>query len=475
VTDLTYSSARGRWVLTATVLGSGVASLDATVVSIALPRIGKEFHTGVASLQWVVTAYTLTLAAFLLLGGTLGDRFGRKKVFAFGVVWFAVASALCALAPTAGVLIGARALQGIGGALLTPGSLAILQASFAPEDRSRAIGAWSGLGSLASAAGPLVGGYLLSIGSWRWVFLINLPLSAVVVWIAYKHVPESLDSSSKGRIDVPGAVWAVVGLGGLTYALIEAPGAGWSSPAIVTCLVVAVIGFAAFVITERHSHNPMLPPSLFTSRQFVATNVVTFLVYAALAGALFLLPVELQQVAGYSPLESGVALLPLTLLMLLFSARSGRLAARIGPRLQMTAGPVIAGAGLFLMTRASTDRNYLTGVLPGVLGVGLVVTVAPLTSTAMSSAPGGHAGIASAVNNDVARAGGLIAVALLPVVSGLTGDAYLHAHTFATGFREAGLISAIMCVFGGAVAGLTIRNTLRMPDEEPTAASVEGT
>jgi EmrB/QacA subfamily drug resistance transporter len=465
--ELTYSSIRGRWVLTATVLGSSVASLDATVVGIALPRIGKDFHTGVASLQWVVTAYTLTLAAFLLLGGTLGDRYGRKRIFQFGVIWFAVASALCGLAPTAATLIAARGLQGIGAALLTPGSLAILQASFAPEDRSRAIGAWSGLGGLASAAGPVVGGYLLAVGSWRWVFYLNLPLAAAVVLITHLHVPESFDESSKGRVDVPGAVWAIVGLGALTYPLIEAPGVGWGNPAIITCLVVAVVGFTAFVLTERRTENPMLPPALFTSRQFVATNVVTFLVYAALAGALFLLPVELQQVSGYSPLESGLALIPVTVLMLLFSARSGRIAARIGPRLQMTTGPIVAGVGLFLMTRAATDSNYFSGVLPGVmvLGAGLVITVAPLTSTAMSSAPGGHVGIASAVNNDVARAGGLIAVAVLPVISGLTGDAYLHAHQFATGFRTAGIVCAILCVAGGVLAGFTIRNTLRMPDE----------
>jgi EmrB/QacA subfamily drug resistance transporter len=469
VTDLTYASARGKWVLTATVLGSGVASLDATVVGIALPRIGKDFGTGVAALQWVVTAYTLTLAAFLLLGGTLGDRFGRKKIFLFGVVWFAVASALCAVAPTAGFLIAARALQGIGGALLTPGSLAILQASFAPEDRARAIGAWSGLGGLASAAGPLVGGYLLAVGSWRWVFFVNLPLSAAVLWIGYRHVPESLDASSHGRIDVPGAVWAVVALGALTYPLIEAPGVGWGNPLIIACLAVAVIGFVAFVVTERRARNPMLPPALFASRQFVATNVVTFLVYAALAGALFLLPVELQQVSGYSPLESGLALLPVTVLMLLFSARSGRLASRIGPRLQMSLGPIVAGTGLFLMTRAATDANYVTGVLPGVLvlGFGLVITVAPLTSTAMSSAPGDHSGIASAVNNDVARAGGLIAVAVLPVISSLTGDAYLHPAQFASGFRTAGIVCALLCVAGGVLAAFTIRNTLMMPGERP--------
>ncbi len=473
MTDLQYSSARGRWVLAATVLGSGVASLDATVVGIALPTIGKDFHSDVASLQWVVTAYTLTLAAFLLLGGTLGDRFGRKRIFMIGVVWFALASMLCAVAPTAGFLIGARALQGVGGALLTPGSLAILQASFAPADRSRAIGAWSGLGGVAAAAGPLVGGYLLAVGSWRWVFIINLPLSAAVLWISRRHVPESLDPSNKGRIDLPGATWAVIGLGSLTYSLIEAPSAGWTSPAIITGLVLSVVGIVAFILTERHSRNPMLPPTLFTSQQFVATNLVTFLVYAALAGALFLLPVQLQQVNGYTPLQAGLSLLPLTLMMLLFSARSGRLAARIGPRLQMSVGPIIAGAGLYLLTRSSTDGNYLTGVLPGVLvlSIGLVITVAPLTSTAMSSAPGGHSGIASAVNNDVARAGGLIAVALLPLVSSLTGDAYLYPAQFAAGFRTAAIICAFMCAGGGVLAALTIRNTLKMPDEDASVAT----
>jgi MFS family permease len=236
---LTYSSARGRWVLTATVLGSGVASLDATVVGIALPKIGVDFHTGVASLQWVVSAYTLTLSAFLLLGGTLGDRLGRRRIFQIGVGWFAVASVGCALAPTAAVLIVARALQGVGSALLTPGSLAILQASFHTKDRARAIGAWSGFGGLSAAAGPLVGGYLLSIGSWRWVFLLNLPLSAAVIYISWRHVPESVDETATGRVDALGATWAIIALSGLTYALIEGPTSGWGSPTIVSMLVVA--------------------------------------------------------------------------------------------------------------------------------------------------------------------------------------------------------------------------------------------
>jgi EmrB/QacA subfamily drug resistance transporter len=458
---LTYRSARGRWVLAATVLGSGMASLDATVVGIALPRIGKEFHTGVSSLQWVVTAYTLTLAAFLLLGGTLGDRYGRRRVFVVGVVWFAVASAGCAAAPTSTLLIAARALQGVGAALLTPGSLALLQSSFEPTDRSRAIGAWSGFGALATAAGPIIGGYLLSIGSWRLLFLINVPLAVVVLVVTTRHVPESTDSSATGRIDVPGAVWAVLALSTLTYALIEAPASGWGSAVVVGCLGVGIVAAVAFVVTERRSAAPMLPPSMFVARQFAATNAVTFLMYGALSGSLFLLPVVLQQVAGYSPLDAGLTLVPVTVLMFTLSALSGRLATLIGPRLQMTVGPLVAGIGLTLLVRLTDDHSYLTGVLPGVLvlGVGLVITVAPLTSTAMSSAPGEHAGLASAVNNDVARVAGLLAVAVLPIVSGLTGDAYLHPAVFAHGFRIATVIAGGMCGLGAIVAALTIRNT----------------
>jgi EmrB/QacA subfamily drug resistance transporter len=442
------------------VLGSGVASLDATVVGIALPKIGVDFHTGVASLQWVVSAYTLTLSAFLLLGGTLGDRLGRRRIFQIGVGWFAVASVGCALAPTAAVLIVARALQGVGSALLTPGSLAILQASFHTKDRARAIGAWSGFGGLSAAAGPLVGGYLLSIGSWRWVFLLNLPLSAAVIYISWRHVPESVDETATGRVDALGATWAIIALSGLTYALIEGPTSGWGSPTIVSMLVVGVVAASAFVVTERRSRHPMLPPAMFTERQFATTNAVTFLVYAGLGGALFLLPVTLEQVAGYSPLEAGLSLVPITAMMLLLSARSGKLAARIGPRLQMTIGPLFAGVGLLLMTRCVTDHNYLTGVLPGVftLGCGLVLTVAPLTSTAMNSAPAAQAGIASAVNNDVARVGSLLAVAVLPVVSALTGDAYLHPHQFGHGFQTAGMICAVLCWLGAVIAGVGIRN-----------------
>jgi MFS family permease len=343
--NLAFGTSRARWVIAATVLGSGIAALDATVVGIALPTIGRSFHSGVGTLQWVVSGYSLTLAAFLLLGGSLGDRLGRKRMFCTGVVWFALASMCCGIAPNAGVLIGARVLQGVGGALLVPASLAILQASFLPDDRSRAIGAWSGLGGIATAAGPLLGGYLITAASWRWVFFINVPLAIGVLLIAIRHVPESRDPSSAGHVDFVGAGLAVLFLAGLTYGLIEGPAHGWTGPVVLASLIVAVFAAPLFLLAEHAAANPMLPLGVFRTRQFSGANAVTFIVYGALGGALFLLPLELQLVSHYSPLDSGLALLPVTLIMLTFSARSGQLAARIGPRLQMTAGPVVVGAG----------------------------------------------------------------------------------------------------------------------------------
>ncbi|HEX3981403.1 MAG TPA: DHA2 family efflux MFS transporter permease subunit, partial [Acidimicrobiales bacterium] len=346
--DLRYRSAAGRWAIGATVLGSGMAAIDATVIGIALPTIGRDFHATVGTLQWVVTGYTLTLSSLLLLGGSLGDRYGRKRIFMIGVAWFALASAACAVSDGSTQLIVTRLLQGVGGALLTPGSLAILESSFTRDDRSEAIGAWSGLGGVATAAGPLLGGYLITAASWRWIFLINIPLGAVVLGVSARHVPESRDPGAGGRIDVGGAALATAALAALAYALIEGPADGWSSPTVVASLAVGVSGAVAFLIVESRSPAPMLPLGLFRHRQFAVTNAVTFVVYAALGGVLFLLPVVLQVVDGYSPLESGLALLPLTAVMLAFSARSGRLATVIGPRLQMSVGPVLVGAGLAL-------------------------------------------------------------------------------------------------------------------------------
>ncbi len=448
----------------ATVLGSSLAAIDSTVVGIALPAVGRDFHMSVADLQWVVSSYLLTLAGLLLVGGALGDRYGRRRVFVVGVIWFALASFLCSVAPDAPVLIASRALQGVGGALLTPGSLAILQASFAPDDRSRAIGAWSGLGGVATAIGPFLGGFLISAVSWRLIFLINLPLSLVVVAVTARHVPETHDPEATGRVDLPGAALVTLGLVGLTMGLIEGPAHGWSSALVRGALVAGAAFVVAFVVVERRARAPILPPGIFSSVQFTATNVVTFVVYAALGGALFLLPVELQQVSHYSPMAAGVSLLPLTGIMLLFSARSGALAARIGPRLQMAVGPVVAGLGLVLLRLIGSSGDYVTQVFPGVvvLGIGLVITVAPLTSTALSSAPTEHAGMASAVNNDVARAGGLIAVALLPAVAGITGLSYLHPQLFEHGFHNAVTITGIAAAAGGVLAAVFIRNPPRV-------------
>jgi EmrB/QacA subfamily drug resistance transporter len=479
---LSFGTSRGRWVIAATVLGSGIASLDATVVGIALPTIGRAFHSGVGTLQWVVSGYSLTLAAFLLLGGSLGDRMGRRRMFSVGVVWFAVASMCCGIAPNAGVLIVARVLQGVGGALLAPASLAILQASFRQKDRSRAIGAWSGLGGVATAAGPLLGGYLIIAGSWRWVFFINVPVSVLVLVITARHVPESRDPSTAGHVDTLGAGLAVLFLAGLTYGLIEGPNHGWTSPVVLAGLLVAAITGPLFLFVEHTSAHPMLPLGVFRTRQFSGANAVTFIVYGALSGALFLLPVELQLVVHYSPLASGLALLPVTAIMLVFSARSGQLAARIGPRLQMTAGPLVVAAGLLLLTRATHNGSYAQWVLPAVIvfGVGLAITVAPLTATAMGAAPAEHAGVASAVNNVVARAAGLLAVAVLPLLAGITGAAALEPHRLAHGFREAMIIAGLTCAVGGILAAATIRNPpgashLRHPHLRAYHCALDGT
>ncbi len=469
---LRYRTAPGRWAIGATVLGSGMAAIDATVIGIALPTIGRDFHASVGTLQWVVTGYTLTLSALLLLGGSLGDRFGRKRVFLIGVAWFAVASTACAFASGSSQLIVTRVLQGIGGALLTPGSLAILEASFAPSDRNEAIGAWSGLGGVATAVGPLLGGYLIAVASWRWIFLINIPIGAAVLLISARHLPESRDVSAGRRIDVAGAALATVALSGISYALIEGPSRGWSAATVAASLAAGVIGAAAFIVVEHRSLSPMLPLDIFGNRQFTVTNAVTFVVYAGLGGVLFLLPVVLQVVDHYSPLESGIALLPLTAVMLAFSARSGRLASSIGPRLQMSAGPIVVGLGLALMVRVPGAGSYLTGVLPAVLvlGAGLAATVAPLTATALNSVPDHHAGLASAVNNDVARIGSLVAVAVLPTLGGITGLSYLSPHSLGNGFQRAVLIAASWCVIGGVVAAVGIRDPSQPAAERPGTA-----
>jgi EmrB/QacA subfamily drug resistance transporter len=468
---IAFSSGRGRWLLVVAVAGSGMAFLDSTVVNVALPKIGEDFDAGTSALQWILNGYLLTLASLILLGGSLGDRFGRRRVFVIGVGVFTAASLLCAIAPNAETLIAARLLQGIGGALLTPGSLALIEASFRPADRARAIGAWSGLGGVATAFGPLLGGYLIGAVSWRAIFLINLPIGIFVAWAATEHVPESRDPGSAGRIDLQGAVLAALGLAGTTYALIEAPDKG-ATAAVLVAAIGGLLALAAFFWAETRVRDPMLPLGIFRSRQFSAANAVTFVVYAALGGFFFLLVAFLQISMGYTPIEAGAASLPVTLLMLAFSARSGALAQRIGARLPLTLGPLIIAAGLLLMTTIEPGASYLTGILPAIVvfGAGLTLVVAPVTATVLAAAPASHSGIASGVNNAVARVAGLLAVAVLPALAGVTGDAFYDPQKLTSGFHTAMIACAALAALGGAIAWLTISTEVLHAEPEPGAA-----
>jgi EmrB/QacA subfamily drug resistance transporter len=459
-------TARGRAVIAAAVLGSGMAFLDGTVVNVALKTIGTDLDASFAELQWVTNGYLLSLASLILLGGSLGDRFGRRRVFVVGVVWFAAASALCGLAPTPEVLIAARVLQGIGGALLTPGSLAMIQGAFASEDRAPAIGAWSGLGGIAAAIGPFVGGGLIDYASWRWIFLINLPLAAVTVLIAVRHVPETRDPHASSHLDWWGAVLASLALGGTTYALIE-----WGGPTAVVAAGVAVVTAVGFVLVEGREKQPMLELGIFADRTFSASNVMTFLVYGALGAMGFFVTLQLQTVVGYGALAAGIAFLPMTVAMLFLASAGGRLATRIGPRLPMTVGPVLMGAATLMLMRIDADSGYWLDVFPGatLFGLGLSVMVAPLTATVLAAAPDEHAGIASGVNNAVARSGTLIAVAALPVAVGLGGGDYGDPAVFDPAYGAAMLACAVLLFAGGLVSWLTIRNhvlALDAPDPD---------
>ena len=451
---LRYKSLPGRWVLFVTVLGSALAFIDATVVNIALPHIGRSLGADSAGLQWTTNGYTLALTSFILLGGSLGDRLGRRRVFLVGAAWFAVASLLCGLAPRIEVLVAARVLQGIGGALLTPGSLALLQASFRPEDRALAIGAWSGLGGVGGALGPFLGGWLLQVASWRLVFLINVPLAVVVVVAGLRHLPESKDPGAGRRLDLAGAAAAAAGLAGLSYGFIAWSARGIRSPAVLAALCLGAAGWAAFVLREWRAEEPMLPLEVFSSKTFTAANVVTFAVYAALGGVFFLVTLNLQVVARFTPLAAGTAMLPITVLMLLLSARAGALSQRLGPRIPMALGPAISALALLLLSRVGAGASYLSDVLPAMvlLGLGLSLTVAPLTATVLGSVDDRHAGLASAVNNAVARAAGLLAVAILPLLGGLGHASLTDPLALAPMYRNAMWICAGLLAAAGAVA-----------------------
>jgi len=449
---LALRSTAGRWVLVSTILGSALASIDATVVTIALPAIGADLEASFAGLQWTVTGYTLTLAALILLAGAAGDRFGRRRVFLIGVAWFTVASLMCAVAPSIGLLIAARILQGGGAALITPASLAILEAAFRPEDRTAAVATWAGFAGVAGALAPFVGGWLLDVTSWRWVFIVNVPLAALVVTLALKHIPESRADEASGRLDWVGAATTVVVLGSLTYAVIEAGRSGWSAMVAVS-VGIAVASGCLLVAVERTVAEPVLPPELFRVRQFAAANAVTFLAYGAIGAYFLLLTLQLQVVAGWTPLAAGLSTTPMVVLTLAFSRGSGALAQRIGPRLPMTLGPLLLAAGTVLALRIGEDAVYVSDVLPGVtvFGLGLATMVAPLTATALGSVPSSHAGVASGVNNAVARTASLLAVAAIPVLAGLTGNAFEDPVRFDDGFR----ISMVVCVGLFTAAALT--------------------
>jgi EmrB/QacA subfamily drug resistance transporter len=448
-----------RWVLAATVVGSGMAFLDSTVVNVALPAIARNFGAQVAGIQWVLSGYLITLSAFVLLGGVLGDRYGRRRVFVVGAVWFALASLLCALAPTIATLIVARAVQGMGAALLVPGSLAILEASFVPDDRGRAIGAWTGLSGVASAFGPVVGGWLVTAVSWRLIFVLNLPLAVVVV-IASRHLGESSDPGAARRLDWLGGALLVLGMGALSSALIEQ---------VPPLAALAGVVLVAFVVVEWRTREPMLPLGVFRSRTFTAANLVTLAVYAALSGVLFLLVVDLQVVVGFSALAAGASLLPVTVMMLVLSPFAGHLARLIGPRLPMTVGPIVMAAGLLLMLRIGPNTSYAADVLPGVgvFALGLSLTVAPLTTAVLGALADHLSGVASGVNNAVARVAGLLAVVVLPVAAGLTGRALSHPARYSSGFHTATEIAAALCVVGAVLSAIGVPGRSKTGSEVP--------
>jgi EmrB/QacA subfamily drug resistance transporter len=408
----------GRAVLVATILASSMVFIDGSAVNVALPTLQRELGATAAQAQWVVESYALFLAALLQVGGVLGDRYGRKRIFVLGTVLFASTSVWCGLSPNIEMLIVARAAQGVAAALLTPASLAIISAAFRDEtERGRAIGTWSGFTAITAAFGPVLGGWLVENASWRWVFFINLPLAVVVIAVAGRGVPESRDEAA-GRLDVVGAVLATVGLGALVFGLIEGPARGWGNPVVLASLLTGVIGLVAFIGAETKVSSPMMPLGLFRSATFGGANLLTLLLYGAFGGALFWLPFNLIQVQEYSATEAGAALLPAILIIFALSRQTGALIGRYGARLPLTIGPSIVALAFLLFALPGTEGSYWTTFFPAavVLGIGMAITVPPLTTAVMSAVPRHQAGTASGINNAVARTAGLIAIAVFGVI-----------------------------------------------------------
>jgi EmrB/QacA subfamily drug resistance transporter len=471
---LAYRSAQGRWVVAAMILGSSVAGIDSTVVAVALPAIGRNLHAGFQALQWTVTSYTLTLASLILLAGSLSDRWGRRRMFLAGLGWFTVASVLCAAAPGIGWLIAARAVQGVGGALMTPASLAIIEAAFAPGDRTRAIGTWAGFSGVSAAIAPFLGGWLLEAGGWRTIFLINVPVAAVTAWVTLRHVPESRNTSLSSRADWPGALAGVAALAAATYAILVLPGTGPTSPRFAAAAVLAVVAAFAFAVAERRGSHPMLPPAIFAPAQFRAANAVTFVVNGALGGFAFVFIPALEIIAGYSPVVAGSALVPVTVVTLLLSGASGRLAQRTGPRPLLVAGCLLCAVASVLAVRIGSHAGYWTAVFPlaVLFGLGLASLLPPLTATAMNSAPDSLAGLASGVNNAVARVAGLLWIAALPPITGLAGAAYTHPAQFRSSFTQISWICAAAFACAAVLAATSITGSAR-PAPAPRSALIQ--
>jgi len=462
VTVLKLHSAAGRWVVAGSVLGSGAVFLESSVVNVALPAIARDFHVGVVGLQWVVNGYLLTLSALMLLGGALGDRFGRPRVFAIGCVAFALASAGCALAPGLISLVVLRAVQGAAGALLVPNSLAMLDTAFAGEERGAAIGQWAAWSAVSTAAGPFAGGWLVDALNWRWVFSAVILFALAAALIVVRHIARgemSHAGDARERIDYLGAALGTLALAGIVGALMAGPAIGFRDGRVVAAGIGGVACMAAFVFAERHARTPILPLSIFRSQQFSGVNATTFLVYAALSGLFFLLMPQLQGNLKYSALRAGAALTPANVIMLVLSPIAGRASARVGPRVLMTVGALIAAAGMILCARVQPGASYLTTILPAIVtfGIGLSILVAPLTSAVLSAVKESETGIASGINNAVARLAGLIATAALPLAAGIGGAATLEGPEFAAGYGRAMLICAGLCAAGALVAFATVR------------------
>ncbi|HWL32860.1 MAG TPA: MFS transporter [Gaiellaceae bacterium] len=452
-------SSRARTLtLVATILGSGIALLDSTVVNVALPAIQDDLGGGLAGQQWVVNAYLLTLGSLILVGGSLGDLYGERRIFALGVGLFGLASVFCALAPTIELLVVARAIQGATSALLTPASLALIAITYEDEkERGAAIGTWTAWGGIATVIGPLAGGVLVDAGSWRWIFAVNIPFVLLTLaLIAYAVEPDRRREGPKRRLDLVGALLAALGLAAPVFALVQQPERGWSDPVVIGGLAAGALLLGLFVLWERRASDPMLPLALFRRRNFTFANVETLLVYAALSSLFFFLTIFLQQVAGWSALESGLAGLPVTVLMFVLSRRFGALSARYGPRLFMGGGPLVGAVGVLLLARLDADVSYVPDVLPAMVlfGLGLAITVAPLTTTVMSDAHRGDSGIASGVNNAVARVAGLLGIAAVGVaVAGRSG-----AELDLAGYRIGMVLTAVLVAAGGVVGLVGIRN-----------------